>query len=126
MKKNAGFTLIELVAVLVILALLGAMAVPRFTDVTQDAETAAINGSIAGVRSGHAMAIANLKTLPKLSELATYVGGPNTTIAADNSGIQVAISSSRTIVVKTYTDTTCTPANATNADDDPVGCVGGI
>ena len=37
MKKNAGFTLIELVAVLVILALLGAMAVPRFTDVSNDA-----------------------------------------------------------------------------------------
>jgi len=124
MKRNAGFTLIELVAVLVILALLGAMAVPRFTDVTQDAETAAINGSIAGVRSGHAMAIAKLKTLPTLSQLATYVGGPNTTVAAGNTGIQVVISSNRTIVVKTYTDTTC--QTATGPADDPVGCVGGI
>ena len=66
MKKNSGFTLIELVAVLVILALLGAMAVPRFTDVSADALTAAQNGSVAGVRSGHAMAIAKLKTLPQL------------------------------------------------------------
>ena len=123
MKKDAGFTLIELVAVLVILALLGAMAVPRFTDVSNDALTAAKNGSIAGVRSGHAMAIAKLKTLPQLSELATYVGGPNIAIAADNSGIEVTINSVA-YIVKTYKDTTCTTATALAAD--PVGCVGEI
>lgn len=123
MKKQAGFTLIELVAVLVILALLGAMAVPRFTDVTQDAETAAKNGSVAGVRSGHAMAIAKLKTLPELGELIDYVGGPNVAVAADNSGIQVTINNVAH-VVKTYTDTTCGTATA-NATDK-VGCVGNI
>ena len=123
MKKNAGFTLIELVAVLVILALLGAMAVPRFTDVSNDALTAAKNGSIAGVRSGHAMAIAKLKKLPQLNELVDYVGGPNVAIAADNSGIQVTINSVP-YIVQTYTDTTCTTATA--AGTDLVGCVGEI
>ena len=123
MKKNSGFTLIELVAVLVILALLGAMAVPRFTDVSADALTAAQNGSVAGIRSGHAMAIAKLKTLPQLSELIDYVGGPNVAVAADNSGIEVTINSVA-YVVKTYTDTTCTTATA-NATD-LVGCVGEI
>ena len=123
MKKHAGFTLIELVAVLVILALLGAMAVPRFTDVSSDALTAAKNGSVAGVRSGHAMAIANLKTLPQLSELISYVGGPNVAVAADNSGVEVTINGVA-YVVKTYTDTTCTTATA-NAND-LVGCVGQI
>ena len=123
MKKNAGFTLIELVAVLVILALLGAMAVPRFTDVSSDALTAAQNGSIAGVRSGHAMAIAKLKTLPQLSELIDYVGGPNVAVAADNSGIEVTINGTA-YVVQTYTDTTC--ATATAAATDLVGCVGEI
>jgi len=123
MKKHAGFTLIELVAVLVILALLGAMAVPRFTDVSNDALTAAKNGSIAGVRSGHAMAIAKLKTLPQLSQLITYVGGPNVAVAADNSGIQVTINSVP-YVVKTYKDTTCSAATA--AATDLVGCVGEI
>lgn len=123
MKKNSGFTLIELVAVLVILALLGAMAVPRFTDVSADALTAAQNGSVAGVRSGHAMAIAKLKTLPQLSELIDYVGGPNVAVAADNSGIEVTINSVA-YVVKTYTDTTCT--TATSNATDLVGCVGEI
>jgi len=123
MKKNAGFTLIELVAVLVILALLGAMAVPRFTDVSSDALQAAQNGSITGVRSGHAMAIAKLKTLPQLDELIDYVGGPNIAVAADNSGIEVTINGTP-YVVQTYTDTTC--ATATAAATDLVGCVGEI
>jgi prepilin-type N-terminal cleavage/methylation domain-containing protein len=123
MEKQAGFTLIELFAVLVILALLGAMAVPRFTDVSSDALTAAKNGSVAGVRSGHAMAIAKLKTLPKLSELIDYVGGPNVAVAADNSGIEVTINSVA-YIVKTYTDTSCKKATANAAD--LVGCVGQI
>ena len=123
MKKNAGFTLIELVAVLVILALLGAMAVPRFTDVSSDALTAAKNGSIAGVRSGHAMAIAKLKTLPKLSELATYVGGPNIATAAGNTGIQVTINGTA-YVVETFTDTIF--STPTGNSTDKVGCVGNI
>ena len=86
MNKQSGFTLIELVAVLVILALLGAMAVPRFTDVSNDALTAAKNGSVAGVRSGHAMAIAKLKTLPQLGQLIDYVGN-NVSIRMQGVGV---------------------------------------
>ena len=121
MKKEAGFTLIELVAVLVILALLGAMAVPRFVDVTGQALTAAKNGSLAGVRAGHAMAIADLRTLPTVSELATYVGGPNITPVA--TGIQVKINN-QNYTVLTYTNTTCT--TPTQALTDFVGCIGDI
>lgn len=122
MKKQAGFTLIELVAVLVILALLGAMAVPRFVDVSSQALTAAQNGSLAGVRSAHAMAIAELRRLPTVTELSTYVGGPVTAAAG---GIQVVINST-TYTVATYTDTTCNVANVTTAVGDSVGCIGGI
>ncbi len=121
MNKQAGFTLIELVAVLVILALLGAMAVPRFFDVATDALTAAQNGSVAGVRSGHAMAIAELRRIPTVTELADYVGGPN--IAAVATGIQVTIDGTD-YVVETFTDTTCTAA--TTAVGDGVNCVGQI
>ncbi len=123
MKKQAGFTLIELVAVLVILALLGAMAVPRFVDVSNDALVAAQNGSVAAVRTGHAMAIAQLKRVPQLGELVDYVGGQNVAVDPANKGIQVTINGTA-YVVQTYTDTTCTAAtgNAT----DPVNCVGEI
>lgn len=121
MKKQAGFTLIELVAVLVILALLGAMAVPRFVDVSSQALTAAQNGSLAGVRSGHAMSIADLRRLPTVTELATYVGGPN--IAAAATGIEVVINGT-TYTVETFTDTTCTAPTAAVANT--VGCIGTI
>ncbi len=121
MKKQTGFTLIELVAVLVILALLGAMAVPRFVDVSGQALTAAQNGSLAGVRSGHAMAIADLRRLPDVDELATYVGGPGVSPVA--TGIQVVINGTN-YRVETFTDTTC--GAATTASTDDVGCIGDI
>ncbi len=125
MNKQAGFTLIELVAVMVILALLGAMAVPRFFDVSTEALTAAQNGSIAAVRSGHAMAIAELKRTPEVGELIDYVGGAGVAVAPGNDGIEVTIDGTP-YVVKTYTSTTCAAGSETGAATDRVNCVGQI
>lgn len=122
MKKQAGFTLIELVAVLVILALLGAMAVPRFSNMQDDALDAAKNGSSAAVKSAHSIAIAKLKALPTVTELAGYVGGESAILAV-GTGIQVTISGTD-YVVPTYDDPTC--GSATAAVGDTVACVGSI
>lgn len=46
-KDARGFTLIEILAVIVILGILSAILVPRFTDMTEQARRAALQNAIA-------------------------------------------------------------------------------
>lgn len=55
-KQQSGFTLIELIMVIVILGILSVFAVPKFADLSGEAELAAIQGAEASVRSASAIA----------------------------------------------------------------------
>ena len=56
MKQQKGFTLIELVVVIVILGVLAAVALPRFMDATDDAHTSAVQGTGGALAAGVALA----------------------------------------------------------------------
>jgi MSHA pilin protein MshA len=50
-RNSKGFTIIELVVVIVILGILAAVAFPRFNDLSTDARQAVVNGTAAAVKS---------------------------------------------------------------------------
>jgi len=78
-SKKSGFTLVELVIVIVVLGILSAVAIPKFIDFTTDAKSAACKGALGGVRSAVAHFYAyeatpaggGTATYPSLAELTT-------------------------------------------------------
>ncbi len=49
-RKQAGFTLVELLIVAIILAILAAIVVPQFAATTVDAQEAALRANLSGIR----------------------------------------------------------------------------
>ena len=56
LKEKKGFTLIELIIVIVILGILAAIAIPRFAGMSQEARIAAVKGMAGAVSSAATIA----------------------------------------------------------------------
>lgn len=120
-KQQSGFTLIELVMVIVILGILAASFAPKFVSLSGDATTAAKLGAQGAVKSALTVYIAENKLNPTVTQLAATVQGDG--VSAIGTGVQVTIDGA-THVAPTFTDATCTTATALVGDS--VLCVGAI
>ena len=100
-KQQSGFTLIELVVVIVILGLLAATALPRFINLTTDARQASLAGVAGGLRSAIALARAQYVVNGDNTSVSVSMDGPNVVVLpgvtvggtpiADATGIDVAM-----------------------------------
>lgn len=64
MKNQSGFTLIELVVVFVILGILAATAIPRFTTVTNQSRAAVADGIVGSIQSAAVISYATNSGAP--------------------------------------------------------------
>lgn len=64
-RKLTGFTLIELVVVIIVLGILAVIALPKFIDFRNDADTAVLKGMQASLKSARDLVAAQIELRPE-------------------------------------------------------------
>jgi len=118
MNNEKGFTLIELILVIVLLAIMAAVAIPTFIDLTMDARNARRDGAFAAFKG----AIAVLHAQYLLDNTQTYTEADVITNTEISGGVDSQVAGTLTVtwddaIVNNYTYTAqvgFAPAGLTN------------
>ena len=115
--RQQGFTLVEIIAVLVILGVLAAVAVPKYIDLTKEAETKSVAAVKAELQSRANMFYAqylldktSTKNAQNLAAWVTESVGTDFTLGTSGTDLKITSASSSNSFKVTFTQGTTTAA----------------
>ncbi len=90
LRNQAGFTLIELVIIIVVLGILAAVATIQFGTIIQDSKDAAVQGAAGSYNAQLSLAVNTLKTLPTGGALGTFKTEVFDKTTVSGSGVKIS------------------------------------